>query len=284
MSDYDRIDYTRSGQRRWAGWLLVVGIAFVAGMLSMGWILTRWDTAAPYLSWMRPPPPGAATPAQPNGLLAPTETTPATVDHRVDNLENRIEHIAQRANAAAGNADRAEGLLVAFAARRAVDRGLELGYIESLLRDRFGRTQPQAVATILGAARDPVTLDELRADLDTLSPDLSGAATNASWWDTMRRELASAIVVRRAELPRATPDDRLTRARHDLATDHVDRALAEVARLPARDRAAQWMSKARRYIAAHNALDLIETSALLMPINPVTHDPAIRPADHPDAE
>jgi len=265
MNDYDRADYGRTAQRSLTGWLVLVGFFFVAGMLTMGWVLTRWDTAAPYLSWMRPAP--AEPAARPAGLMTSQPAMSADVERRVDDLENRIDRIADRAAAASGNADRAEALLVAFAARRAIDRGLQLGYIEGLLRERFGGLQPQAVATVISAAHEPVTLDELRADLEELAPQLSGVGTHAGWWESVRRELASAIVVRRSELPPATPDDRIARARHAIDADHVDRALAEVARLPARDKATAWIAKARRYIAAHNALDLIETSALLMPAN-----------------
>lgn len=272
MSDYDRSDYGQ-GQKGWTGRLILFAVVFVAGMLSMGWILTRWDAATPFLSWVRPQPPTAITPTR---LAPPQVAAPdSDVAARVVDLEERLDGIAARAAAASGNADRAEGLLVAFAARRAIDRGLQLGYIEDLLRNRFSRTQPQAVATIISTAHQPVTLDELRSDLEELAPDLSGAGENASWWDSVRRELASAIVIRRAELPSAIPEDRLNRARRHLETDQVDRALAEIARLPARDKATRWMAKARRYIAAHNALDLIETSALLMP----GHEPA--PAVNP---
>ena len=47
-----------------------------------------------------------------------------------------------------------------------------LGYIEEQLRDRFGTTQPRAVAAILQAAREPVTIAELRAGLDGIAPEL----------------------------------------------------------------------------------------------------------------
>ena len=38
----------------------------------------------------------------------------------------------------------------------------------------------------------------------------------------------------------------------------VDQALAETMRLPGASRAGDWVAKARRYIAAHRALDEIE--------------------------
>lgn len=267
MSDYDRVDYDRTQQRSWLRAITPFAIVFVAGLLTMGWILTRWDAASSYLSWMRPPPKAVplATASPPQLIVARGPDT-APLERRVSQLDNRIEDIAERAEAASGNADRAEGLLVAFAARRAIDRGIGLGYIEGLLRDRFGRSQPRAVATIISSARQPVTLEELRADLEAMAPDLVGASKDAGWVEGLQRELANLIVVRRDDMPSSTPDARIRRAKRDLDAGHVDRALAEISRLPGRDRALPWIERARRYVSAHNALDLVETSALLSPI------------------
>ncbi|WP_203234584.1 hypothetical protein, partial [Sphingomonas solaris] len=195
----------------------------------------------------------------------PDPARQAALDQRVASMEARIGQINARANAAVGNADRAEGLLVAFAARRALDRGVALGYIEGLLRDRFGAAQPQAVATIIATARKPVTLEELQAGLSEAGDRLTGGGPDESWLDGMRRELASLVVVRRASLPSPDPADRLARARRQIDAGHVTAALAEVARMPGSDNAADWIAAARRYAAARDALDVIETAALLEP-------------------
>jgi hypothetical protein len=266
MSDYDRADYGQSGGRPWLRTLIVFGLVFVAGLLTMGWVLTRWDAAAPYLSWLKPAPQAARLSATPSSQLvvAPMADT-APLERRVAQLDDHVKDIAERAEAASGNANRAEALLVAFAARRAIDRGLQLGYLEGMLRERFSRSQPQAVGTIITASRDPITLEDLRGELELLAPELVGVGAKASWWDAFRRELAGLIVIRREDTPTMTPDARVERARVSLAAGHVDRALAEIARLPARDKAEPWIANARRYVVAHNALDLIETSALLTP-------------------
>src|SRR3546814_21057224 len=65
-------------------------------------------------------------------------------------------------------------LLIAFAARRALDRGLSLGYLEAQLRLRFGDDQPNAVKTIINTARDPITPEKLRSELDEMAPQLVG--------------------------------------------------------------------------------------------------------------
>ena len=48
-----------------------------------------------------------------------------------------------------------------------------------------------------------------------------------------------------------------------LEQGQVDIALAETMRLPGASRAGPWIAQARRYVAAHRALDEVESSALL---------------------
>ena len=48
-----------------------------------------------------------------------------------------------------------------------------------------------------------------------------------------------------------------------LSSGDVDQALAETMRMPGAARAADWTTKARRYVAVHRALDEIESAALL---------------------
>ncbi len=80
---------------------------------------------------------------------------------------------------------------------------------------------------------------------------------------SLRRELGNLIVLHRADTPSPLPADRLTRARRTLEAGHVEAALAEVARMPGADSAERWTTAARRYIGARQALDTIETAAIL---------------------
>ena len=48
----------------------------------------------------------------------------------------------------------------------------------------------------------------------------------------------------------------------------MDQALAEVARLPNRDLAADWMAEAKRHVEAYRALDLLEAAAIVGPVEP----------------
>jgi len=261
-------------------WLFPL-FAFLAGLAAMGWLLSRWDSAAALIG-VAPAPVEQVAPAPvytvepetkaPQLPAAAPETERLVIDpetaRRVNRLEERVTLIDNQSRAAVGNADRAEGLLVAFAARRAIDRGVELGYIEGLLRQRFGERQRPAVAAILTASRQPVTLAQLQADLATVGPELAGGGPDQSWWTTLRAELGGLVTIRKDGTPSTLPAERLRRAVQALDTGQVDVALAEVMRMPGRGAAGSWISLARRYIGARRALDSIETAALLEPRMP----------------
>jgi hypothetical protein len=164
---------------------------------------------------------------------------------------------------AEGSAVRADALLVAFAARRAIDRGVALGYLEPLLTERFGATHGRAVATVITASRRPVRLDQLRAEFAALEPQLKAVSPDAGWWQSVRQEFGGLISIRRADQPSQRPSPTYDRAAARLAAGQVDQALAEAMRLPGIAGAPQWVSNARHYVAAHRALDEIESAALL---------------------
>ncbi|MCA1481875.1 hypothetical protein, partial [Bradyrhizobium sp. NBAIM08] len=130
--------------------------------------------------------------------------------------------------------------LVAFAARRAIDRGVALGYLEPLLAERFGVSDPQAVAAIVTASRDPVRIDTLVADYETLGDRLRGPGPGESWWTGVQRELGSIVAVRRADTPSGRPQARYDRALERLRLGQVDAALAETMRLPGSANAGEW--------------------------------------------
>jgi hypothetical protein len=263
-------------------WLLLPGLFFVLGIAAMGWLLTRWDEGARMIGVAAAPaavPAPVAAPAaaepEPPAATGQQAVEPAPeperividpeITRRVSELERRIGQIDTQSRAAVGNADRAEGLLVAFAARRALDRGIALGFLEALLRERFGQTQPQAVGTVITAARAPVTLQELQEGLRQVGPQVIGTGPDQSWWTAFQAELGGLITVRRAGTPSPEPRERLRRANRWLEAGEVAPALAEVLRLPGHAYAEDWVAKARRYVLARRALDTIETAALIEP-------------------
>lgn len=242
--------------------LLLALALLVAGAAAATWALVRWDGAARFLGVAPtvPPQPVRILPQQPEAA----GVSPASPDAaRVAQLEARLARVENATQSAVGSAGRADALLVAFAARRALDRGVPLGYLEALLVDRFGPSHPRAVATIVTASRNPVRLDQLQAEFDSLAPELRGGGPDEGVWQGLRRELGSLVTVRRADVPSPRPNATYERARTKLLTGHVDQALAEAMRLPGVGRAGPWVARARTYIAAHRALDEVESAALL---------------------
>lgn len=284
---------TRSRRRAFLTFVGLPLLFFLLGLAFMGWLLVRWDRGAELIGVVpaAEAPQQAAQPVEtapqangPETAAAPPTSPPETIvidpeiTRRVAALEQQVSRIENQSRAAVGNADRAEGLLVAFAARRALDRGVALGFLEALLRQRFGESQPRAVGIIIASAREPVTLQELQEGLQQVSDQLVGAGPDQSWWDALKSELGSLITVRREGTPSTQPRTRLDRAKRRLEAGQVDVALAEVLRLPGREHARDWINMARRYINARMALDTIETAALLEPRAPqLPPDPAVAP-------
>lgn len=187
------------------------------------------------------------------------------LDQRVAAMEQRLARLDLQSQAAAGNAARAEGLLVTFAARRSLERGVPLGYLADQLRLRFGDAQPNAVRTVIEVSRNPITLDRLIARLDGLAPELVEAPESEGAFGWLSRELGELFVVRRENSPSPEPLRRLERARLFLESGRAEAAVSEVRNLPNAAGAADWIADAERYAAAQQALELLETAALLEP-------------------
>ena len=248
--------------------LTIALVTFVAGAILMALAFWWWRpatqvpqpqpsaVATPQLRVVSPPPSAAIDPAS----LAAREEMLAS---ELATLEQRTAVVSSQSAAAAGNANRAEALLVAFAARRAIDRGLGLGFLEQQLRDRFGAVRPSEVDTVIRAARSPVTAEDLRLGIDTIGPQLAFGPGDGGWLGAIRRLLDSLVVVHRQGEPSPAPGERLDRIRRLLSQRQVEAAIAEVARLPGGDQATRWMAAARQFVDAHAALDTLEETALL---------------------
>ena len=250
----------------WGGRLLIGLVLIVAGAAAATWALARYQPAARFLGVTPAAAPLAPKPVavipSPQAEAEGAAEQPAE-DPRIASLENRLAQVENATQRAEGSAGRADALVIAFAARRAIDRGVALGYLENLLVDRFGPQHQRAVATIITASHEPVRLNDLIGEYEARGPDLRRGGPQDSWWTSFRRELGGLIQVRRADRPSASPDARYSHALQRLSAGEVDRALAETMRLPGASRATGWIAKARRYIAAHRALDEIESAALL---------------------
>ena len=264
--------------------LIAVLASFILGGSLAGYGVYRWAEAqeaptrivalepqAETGSQLRPVPIPTTTASAANAAIGQTNDAVERVaeqqggiDQRLAAAEQRLARLDIQAQAAAGNAARAEGLLIAFAARRAIEKGAELGFLADQLRLRFGDALPNAVRTIIDNSRDPVTLDQLIARLEGIAPRLSEGNREFSW-DLIRNELSQLFVVRRESTPSPQPERRLDRARLFLESGRVEAAIEEVRQLPGADNAADWIADAQRFAATQQALDLVETSAVLEP-------------------
>lgn len=291
--EYERLSPTGAKSNLTRNVLILMVVAFIGGAILTGWVLSRYnpfdvasetattEVSAGTAAVSNTPADALASRIDADGTVLPPPQKPLAITVpaispeieralavRVADLEDRLSRINVQAQAASGNAARAEGLLIAFAARRALDRGSPLGYIESQLRLRFGDAQPKAVTTIINASREPVTLEELAAGLDDIGPALTTGASGEGFWTDLQREISELFVVRRDGTPSPAPQQRLLRAERYLENGNVDAAIAEIEKLPGTDNddgAAKWIERARRYNEARRALDVIETAAILEP-------------------
>ena len=249
----------------WGARLLIALVLLLAGAAAAVWGLGHYQPAARFLGIA--PPPARPVVLEPRpvapALPAAAQSAPPPDSQRLASLEQRLSQVENATERAEGSAGRADALVVAFAARRAIDRGVALGYLENLLSQRFGAQHPAAVATIITASRQPVRLNELIDEYETLGPDLRRGGPQDSWWTNFKRELGSLVEVHRADRPAVNAEARYARALQRLETGDVDQALAETMRLPGAASASAWTTKARRYVGAHRALDEIESAALL---------------------
>ncbi len=253
----------------WRSASLIGSVAFIGGVaVTMGAVglaggLSPRPSPAP-----APTATGAPATSQvalpPGTDLATLGAREAMLAGKLDQLANRIRDIDSSARGAAGYATRAEQMMVAFAVRRAIERGQPLGPLEGQLRNRFGEAHGEAVAEILRAAQQPVTLEDLRLALDNLAPQLAGNPQEGLW-DKVRRLLGNLVVLRHADTPSPLPADRMRRARRALDRGDVEAALAEVAHMPGVGTADKWVGAARRYVAARAGLAEIERAALEAP-------------------
>ena len=252
--------------RTGSGWgaRLLIGIALIlAGAVGASWALARYDQAARFLGVAPTPPAASMASRQPLTQPMVVPPAPSADAARLAELEQRLSRVERSTQRVEGSAGRADALLVAFAARRAVDRGVALGFLEPLLVDRFAQTHPGAVATIITGSHSPVQLNELISEYRTLGPQLRSSAPEDGWWTQFKRELGSLVQVRRADRTSTEPDARYQRALTQLEDGEVDSALAETMRLPGAPSAQRWVRKARQYVAIHRALDEVESAALL---------------------
>ena len=251
----------RRSSRLWPWLTLLLVVGFLIGILATIWAFPRvdrwWNGRAPVAATVEASAPAARS------YLPASVATQDLLDARMAELEDRLARVRMAAEAASGNATRAEGLLIAFAARRALDSGAPLGYVEGQLRLRFGQAQPRAVATIINAAREPVTLLDLQGGFEEIAPRLTASPSGGNWWRAFTREVHDLVIIRKARTPSPLPEKAVPRIRRLIAAGRVEPAMTELERLSDAPGTEGWLQMARRYREARRALDLVETAAIL---------------------
>ncbi len=240
--------------------LLMPGLFFVGGLSLAGWVATQTAWGTKLVSPALPPAPIAVDPAR---LAGSSGELPSDVASRIAELEARLARTEAGASAAGPSAapasNRVNGLVLAFAARRALERGQPLGAIGQELQAHFGAAQPHLIAAINNAAEKPVTLAELQTELKALAPALGGGGD--SWWAQVQSGAANLISVRNVDQQSTDPRTIFANAMSNLDGGHVSAAIDQIARLKSKALATEWMEKAKRFAAAGSALDALEASA-----------------------
>jgi len=253
--------------------ILVAGlIAFIAGLAVMAVVFRAgdwWGQPAVAPATVVQPPISAAPVTAPGMDVATLAAREQALAARLESLDARLKATDADARVAASYAGRAEAMMLVFGARRALERGEELGIIATELRRRLGATAPDAVTTVLSASAEPVTLEDLRVAFDQIAPRLSTSQPDDGWLSAIQRELSTLVIIRKQDAPSPHPRERLARARRLLGQGHVEAALAEVSRLPGAQGAESWMAAAGRYIATRRALDTLEDAAIEGKAQPV---------------
>lgn len=251
------------------GLVIFALVCFVIGIAAMGWLLSQWTPARDLLLGPPPAPPVAVAPVAPPAPLPPEDEVQATTEEHMAKIEEKLAIIDQQADSASNDASRAERMMIAFAARRAIERGAALGYLEGALLRQFGSTDANAVATIIKGARAPVTLEQLEEGLDTAHFSLIAVGSDTGWFSRIWADMGNLAVIKREGENRLTPEQQYDRARRALERDRVEVAIREVETLPGGVEAKPWLDRARRYVQVRKALDRLEAITLAVSGPPV---------------
>ncbi|UUY01200.1 hypothetical protein [Sphingomonas sp. J315] len=183
-------------------------VAFVTGLAVMAVVFRAgdwWGQAATAPVAVVQPPISAAPIAAPGMDVATLAAREQVLAARLESLDARLKATDADARVAASYAGRAEAMMLVFGARRALERGQELGIIAGELRRRLGGAAPEAVATVIAASGEPITLEDLRVAFDQIAPRLSTSQPDDGWLSAIQRELATLVIIRKQDAPSPPP-------------------------------------------------------------------------------
>jgi hypothetical protein len=215
-------------------------LAFVCGAIAFGWFASGTD--AP---WMQSDneaasPSSAATSRQIAALPAAPTFIPAQ------------PVVADSAHTGA--------MLLAMAARRAIENGKPIDALLPQLQATFGAAQPQALAALAKAGGQPLSNAALLSEFEILAPILSRPA--GTGWERMRYEFSTLFVLRKEANAAKPLTARLGRVRQNLIDGQTQAAVRLVRAMPGAANAADWIAKAEQAIAVQQALDGLDHAAL----------------------
>jgi hypothetical protein len=153
-----------------------------------------------------------------------------------------------------------EAMLLAIAARRAIENGKPLGGLLPRLQTTFGQTQAQALATLAAAGESPLSNAVLLAEFEEIAPKLSRPA--GTGWARIQYELSTLFVLRRSDRAQSPSAARILRIKQNLMAGETPTALRLVRALPGAPNAADWIAKAQKAIAVKGALDTLDRAAI----------------------
>lgn len=232
-------------------------LAFAGGGLAIGWL-----SSSGLAPWEKSTPAGPAAPITVLPEPAPPPVNPMLASPVAPQI---LQPIADSA--------RTEAMLVAMAARRAINAGAPLGDLGPRIETAFGQSQLQALARIKAAEKEGMTPAKLAAEFDSISSVLIREPEMS--WSRIRQEILTMFVLHTSDAPPPAADAQLRRARDLVLTGNVDSAIRLVAVMPGAANARDWLAKARRYVETQRALDSLENAALSMPM--VAQQPVITP-------
>ena len=294
-NSYDKIQTDTNYGMRLRTLIIFILIAFIGGIITAGWAITKYDLFQPEAATISAnqsddiirlspetiaEPDARQTPIT-NGNANQTNNTLDTIiqqqndnvndqliNERVDSLDNRLAQIDSQAQQLSGNATRTEAMLIAFAARRAIDSGSRLGYIKNQLQTRFINSNADDVKVIIEAGDNPVRLSALQNQLENGARFLLQSDDDKSTWDVIKKEISELIIIRPANSRPSQTEQRLAQIKMDLNNRDVKNAISKMEEMPGAINAREWISYARRYIKVQEALDAIEKTAILLPSGP----------------
>ncbi|MEE9432656.1 MAG: hypothetical protein V3V15_00260 [Sphingorhabdus sp.] len=282
-----------SKQRAGLGWKTVAGFSLatlLGGVLLAGWLITQFDLwpgngSAQEAAADKNTSAAGAGKAGTNASAAADQADgkqgeeAAAVAAKVEELADRLSQIDAGKDAAGAYSARADAIVTALRVRRAIESGAALGYTENQLRLRFDGSHPQAVAAIQAVALDSVKLADLSNDLARNGARMTGGGDEESLWTRISTEFSELFALRRRGTPSTTPSQVLQRAEQNIANGNVRDAIADIENLPENEARQKWLTDAKRYLAARDALDTIERAALSSPVNvpALSSAPALAP-------